>query len=411
MTAAAFLSFLASAMAGGAKPPIVAVFEIEDRGAGLSEDARLRLVDYLSARLAATGAFSLVPREQIRARLREEKKQSYRLCYDQACQIELGRELAAEKALATKIIKLGDRCTVSCTLFDLKTATTSAGATATGGCDEDSLAASMDEAVGQLAGRQFPETGRRESVRSAPEFRSLLRVSSAPDKAVVMLDGLRLGFTPLQKRVRPEGPKQLELWKEGFRTFRRVIDTDGDQELSVSLVTVDEWNRRLSLATELVALRLVGGITPQRKSTAGAVLSVYSFKWRHFRLTCLEGGGGYAGSGNIAFGYVGARAGYPLYLGSSMQHQLEFGLGLGYGGMTIYNKPEDVSGFALWPSVSYTYKSPASDSQSISERLFYRIGFQVLLVPTGFDARVLDGGDAVIFMFGLEMGLVSLPEY
>lgn len=54
-----------------------------------------------------------MPRTELKKRLVETRSDTYKECYDQACQIELGRELAAEVTLATQISKLGSKCVVS----------------------------------------------------------------------------------------------------------------------------------------------------------------------------------------------------------------------------------------------------------------------------------------------------------
>ena len=56
--------------------------------------------------------------------MKEQKKETYKSCYDQSCQIEMGRELAAEKTLATWVLKVGETCQVTATLYDLKKGTT-----------------------------------------------------------------------------------------------------------------------------------------------------------------------------------------------------------------------------------------------------------------------------------------------
>jgi outer membrane protein OmpA-like peptidoglycan-associated protein len=95
----------------------------------------------------------VVPRGQIKRRLAKQKVTSYRRCYDQSCQIEIGRELAAAKSLAPTLIKLGRRCIVTLTLYDLRRATTDRAASAEGGCSEDDFSASVRRAVGKLVGR------------------------------------------------------------------------------------------------------------------------------------------------------------------------------------------------------------------------------------------------------------------
>jgi hypothetical protein len=138
--------------------PIIVVFTIQQaKKIKLTPRTLSTLSDYLSTRLAATGAFQVVPREEIRKRLREQKKASYRECYDTSCQIELGRELAAQKSLATQLMVIGKKCVLTSNLYDLKRAATERGATASGGCTEESLMGSIDALVDQLRRIEQPQ--------------------------------------------------------------------------------------------------------------------------------------------------------------------------------------------------------------------------------------------------------------
>lgn len=118
--------------------PIVAVFDMEDRGSGLDKQVLVNLTDYLAS-LLAEGGYQVVPRDQIRERLLEKKTESYRECYDQSCQIELGRELAAQNSLDISILKIGKKCHMTANLYDLKKATTVLAANADAECNEESL--------------------------------------------------------------------------------------------------------------------------------------------------------------------------------------------------------------------------------------------------------------------------------
>ena len=135
---------------GPAVRPIVAVFDIETKNVSLKRSFVDALSDYLITRLAETGNYRVVPRAELKQRLLETKKHSYKECYDQACQIELGRELAAEKTVSTQIVKLGSRCKVNITLYDLKKAATDTAATSSGECTEDGLTDAMGVVVKKL---------------------------------------------------------------------------------------------------------------------------------------------------------------------------------------------------------------------------------------------------------------------
>lgn len=130
---------------------ILAVFDIEDSGANISVPVANRMSAYLAMSLAATGKFQVVPRDMIKQSLKEQKKESYRECYDQSCQIEVGKEVAAQKSLSTTIAKLGSKCTVTSVLYDLRRAASEGGASATGHCDEDGIVNMLESVVAQLA--------------------------------------------------------------------------------------------------------------------------------------------------------------------------------------------------------------------------------------------------------------------
>ena len=105
----------------GSRRGILAVFDIDDRGL-LQAPQRDSLTEILATSLSAAG-FRVVPRSQLRERISAEKGKSYGACIDEACQIELGKAMAAEKSLATQIISIEGECTVMATLFDLRTET------------------------------------------------------------------------------------------------------------------------------------------------------------------------------------------------------------------------------------------------------------------------------------------------
>jgi hypothetical protein len=156
-----------AATASAEERPIVAVFDMEDRGAGLSKDTLNNLTDYLAAMLTE-GGYQVIPRTQIRERLKQQQTESYKKCFDQSCQIELGKEMAAQKSLATKVLKIGKKCRVTGDLYDLKRAASEKAATAGSGCSEDELLAAVEEVAAKLTGKQV-ETPPPEEPIAAPE--------------------------------------------------------------------------------------------------------------------------------------------------------------------------------------------------------------------------------------------------
>jgi protein-disulfide isomerase len=140
------------ALADADDTPVVAVFDPQLRRIALGPGVAMSLADVLAASLVASGKYQVAPRDQLRQKLGEQKKRSYRLCHSQVCQIELGKELAAQKSLASRVMRIGKKCIVTATLYDLKKAVAERAATAEGGCDEDALLASVKGAAAKLLG-------------------------------------------------------------------------------------------------------------------------------------------------------------------------------------------------------------------------------------------------------------------
>jgi hypothetical protein len=132
--------------------PIIAVFNIQASGVQLHPNALERLSEFLAVLMVESDAYRVIPRSQVLARLRQQKKESYKPCYDQDCQIEIGRELAAQKSLATRIIRLGSRCTVTTALYDLRSSTAETAARQEVMCDEASLAEGLVPLVSRVSG-------------------------------------------------------------------------------------------------------------------------------------------------------------------------------------------------------------------------------------------------------------------
>ncbi len=139
--------------AAGDETPVVAVFEIENRGAPLNDAERLSLTDYLASRLGRGGRFQIIPRQAIRERLRAQQVDSHRKCYDQRCQIDIGRELAAELTVSATIARVGGQCLLNAALYDLRRAATLRTASRRAACDADALVSAVEALADELQGR------------------------------------------------------------------------------------------------------------------------------------------------------------------------------------------------------------------------------------------------------------------
>ena len=100
----------------------------------MSRDAVEQLTDLVAAQLAASGLYQVVPNAEVKKALRNKTAESYDDCYDEACQIEIGKEIAAQKTLATKVSQLGRTCIVTMHLYDLRKSASEKASTKTGKC-------------------------------------------------------------------------------------------------------------------------------------------------------------------------------------------------------------------------------------------------------------------------------------
>ena len=137
-------------VAAAAAVEIVAVTDVFDASGKFKEDTLIQLTTYLGTALTRTGKYRLIPRDQLRASLAEQKKESYRECRDESCQIELGRSVSATKLLSTQLLQVGSKCAVTANLYDLKTETTQKGAMVQTGCSPDELLDAMQKIADQL---------------------------------------------------------------------------------------------------------------------------------------------------------------------------------------------------------------------------------------------------------------------
>lgn len=141
---------------------IVLVFPVEDSTKQIDQVTLDAFNDFLTAELGRRPGIAVLPRGEIRSRLAVEKAETYRACYDDACQIELGKELAANKVVSTKISALGTQCLVSSYLFDLASSASEASAAAVTTCSGDGLAAAVKEVARGLTETDTPKSNERE---------------------------------------------------------------------------------------------------------------------------------------------------------------------------------------------------------------------------------------------------------
>lgn len=152
---AGILPTLCLSAPSSAATPIVAVFDVEAKSQ--PRTFKSTLADYLATQLAASGHYEVVPRSDLKRRLRNQKRDSYKACYDESCQIEVGKELAADSIVSAQLIEAGAICILMVKVFDLRRATTSNAAAIEGACKKEAIFKMASQVVKKLAPRAKTE--------------------------------------------------------------------------------------------------------------------------------------------------------------------------------------------------------------------------------------------------------------
>ncbi|MBK6689275.1 MAG: hypothetical protein IPG45_32710 [Deltaproteobacteria bacterium] len=137
-----------------AKTWVIAVMEVEQvETTGKSVDGQMvkNLGDQLRIFVAQSGVRTIDRGAQERAfkdQIQTMKSESYKECYDNSCQIELGKALAASHILRSRIAQFGSKCVLNAELIDLRSEVTVKASSARGACEPEGFLG-MSEEVAQ----------------------------------------------------------------------------------------------------------------------------------------------------------------------------------------------------------------------------------------------------------------------
>ncbi len=127
------------------------MFNVEAPEGQLTESFKKTLSEFIGVQLTASGVYKVVPRSELQAALKRQKAASYKECFQESCQIEIGKEIAAEKTLSTKVSKIGSACLVTLSIYDLRSLTSDKAASQKGECSEEGVFESIQKCVAKLA--------------------------------------------------------------------------------------------------------------------------------------------------------------------------------------------------------------------------------------------------------------------
>lgn len=134
--------------------PKLAVMDIEDK-TGKFHDSIAGATEYLRNAMIRSNKFFVVAESRQRAKMQELKEASYQGCYDEKCQIKLGKELAADTILVTTINSLtNNHYEMVSTLIDLEKVVHTKSALVTFG-EKESLLSALKGISDQISGRKI----------------------------------------------------------------------------------------------------------------------------------------------------------------------------------------------------------------------------------------------------------------
>jgi hypothetical protein len=133
-----------------ARRVVVLVFDVEDREGLLPEADRAELSVYLGRAVVEHAGYRATPRGLLTERLRDQKAESWAACVDDACRLELGKALAAERVLHTRLLRDGSRCVLGVSLYQLDREVAVWGWLEAADCTLSALYGAADRAVAEL---------------------------------------------------------------------------------------------------------------------------------------------------------------------------------------------------------------------------------------------------------------------
>lgn len=131
---------------------VVAVMNVESKATSLDDQLLVNVGSQLRITIATNG-IRTIDRGAIEGQIKEMKGKSYEACYDDQCQIELGKALAATHILRSQVTRFGSVCVLNGELIDLRAEVTIGAASAKGNCTDEGFLTMIDRVAQDLVGR------------------------------------------------------------------------------------------------------------------------------------------------------------------------------------------------------------------------------------------------------------------
>ncbi len=262
----------------GDQRPVVAVFDVQTKFIKLPKGKRDMLTELMAQEIGIGGVYQVMPPGDVKRILLEERAESYKECFDEKCQIELGRQLPANKIVTTSIMKVGSRCRVASSLYDLRRQTTDLVAKESTGCSESDLVTAVESVAAKIRAWQSGSARSADFVEEvigehpadwSPESGGEVIVSfySKPEGAVVLVNAnLVCQKTPCSRSV-PKGRHLVSMQVEKHEKKQKRLDLAEGTKVDWKLTPNYGW---LTVKSEPSGMTLMingqfAGSTPMQK--------------------------------------------------------------------------------------------------------------------------------------------------
>jgi hypothetical protein len=219
-------------------------------GAGAEAELADNLTEVLIARIAKSGDFEIVGKEEFRSRLGvTEERRTIACIEDPACVGRAGAALGVTKVLAGTVGRRGADYVFSLSLYDLETARTENQTFKLVSGGVPALIAAVSEAAIKIFERR-PELGD-------------VRVTATTPGAHVYVDDAFVGTTPVRSPRLESGRHRLRVEAEGHLGWARAIDVPAGRTLDIelgaqALPAQRTWPRYLAWVTFGAAIAAAG---------------------------------------------------------------------------------------------------------------------------------------------------------
>ncbi len=238
------------------RKPKLAVMEIEDRTGTLEQRFIESGTGLLRAHLSSSGEFIVIDKgrqaDAIKKMVKQEKKESYKQCYDSSCQIPLGQALSADTILRSTVSELGGVYSLAVEMVDLaKEATVKAGNADFDGSAKG-LRSAVQSVVSQLTGQSTGSDGQINlSVGSA----SLKKLDTFEGSSGAVTDVNADILVAYDRAVKIEkSPDAQEHAESALKAWEKVASfKENNPYLDTAKKRVKEWREYITSRREFEA--------------------------------------------------------------------------------------------------------------------------------------------------------------